>query len=271
MQCSAVQYSELQSNIGPLVIEQQKVEEITATTNEIVLIETDDEVDESNKDKRIRNLKAELKKQGEGMKALEKLYNECEKLVKQLQEEKEQTKIVGKDMQEILQLKETEVAEADNESEDEGSERWKTVNKRQKSKKHTEKIIENNTEMECSICGQYVITDSELRAHIMNCHTDQENCNECDFQATTKPMLIKHKNLKHNSSGNQEDGAFECDHCDKQFSAQWNLKNHIRYDHESKTEMCTYFKQSRCSFSAKMCWKSQNHGNCFIDNESKEQ
>ena len=55
------------------------------------------------------------------------------------------------------------------------------------------KSPKKDVEIKCSICGQYVLTNSELGAHIMKCHDKQHNCNECDFQATTQPMLIKHK------------------------------------------------------------------------------
>ena len=58
------------------------------------------------------------------------------------------------------------------------------------------KSPKKDVEIKCSICGQYVLTNSELGAHIMKCHDKQHNCNECDFQATTQPMLIKHKKLK---------------------------------------------------------------------------
>ena len=189
------------------------------------------------------------------MEALQKLYNNCEKMMKELQKEKELHKIVVKYVEEILQLKETEKQESDKESEDEGGDKWKTVSN-SKSKRLTKKRTEKQSEIECSICGQYVLTDKELEAHIMMFHNKQDNCNKCDFQATLQPILIKHKNLRHNNQENQEEGTFQCKHCDEQFSANWNLQNHIRDDHERNKEPCSYFRQNRCSFTAKLCWNS---------------
>ena len=98
------------------------------------------------------------------------------------------------------------------------------------------------------------MTINELKAHILRCHAGQNNCDECDFQASTNPILIKHKNYKHNSNENHEEGAFKCDQCNLEFSAQWNLNNHTRDDHKTKTKVCSYYKQGRCQFSATSCW-----------------
>ena len=100
------------------------------------------------------------------------------------------------------------------------------------------------------------MTINELKAHIMECHAEQYNCGDCDFQATTKPILIKHMNFKHNSMENQEDGAFKCEECNNEFSTHWNLNNHVRDEHQEKRKLCSYYQQNRCSFSAKSCWNS---------------
>ena len=212
---------------------------------------------ESDKDKLIRNLKSDLRQKGDGMKALEALYVGCEKEIKRLQEDNERLKIRVKDLGEYVQLSENEDIEEipNNDSEDDDTETWKTVPSRHKAKPSRKDTTEAIT---CSICNQYVLTTNELKAHILRCHIQdtQDNCNECDFQATSKAEIIKHKNVKHRTRQNQEVGSFQCDKCNQQFSANWNLKNHIRDHHEEARGECIYYQQGRCNFSESECWNS---------------
>ena len=82
--------------------------------------------------------------------------------------------------------------EESKETDDDGCDNWKTVQEKQKSKRFHKKKKSSETEISCSICGQYVITECELRAHMNTCHVKQNNFQECDFQASSKSILEKH-------------------------------------------------------------------------------
>ena len=86
-------------------------------------------------------------------------------------------------------------------------------------------------------------------------HIEQEmhNCDKCDFQATKSAVLSKHKNIKHRTTQEQTNDVFRCSECELQFSEKWNLMNHKKDNHE-RTELCEYYLQDRCSFTAQMCW-----------------
>ena len=143
------------------------------------------------------------------------LYKGCERDIKNLQEDNERLKIRVKDLGEYVQIKDIEEIETSgNESDDADADNWKTVPSRHKAKqvrKDPEEIIT------CSICSQYVLTMSELKAHILRCHVEdtQYNCDECDFQATSKAEIVKHMNIKHRSKQNQESGSFKCTKCEE--------------------------------------------------------
>ena len=82
----------------------------------------------------------------------------------------------------------------------------------------------------------------------------QFNCQDFDFQASSQIILNKHNNLKHKEKNSVQESTFKCSNCDKQFSAMWNLKNHIRDEHETMEE-CIWFKKGSCRFlEKKVCW-----------------
>ena len=78
----------------------------------------------------------------------------------------------------------------------------------------------------------------------------QFNCQDFDFQASSQIILNKHNNLKHKEKNCVQDSTFKCSNCDKQFSAMWSLKNHIRDEHETMEE-CIWFKKGSCRFLEK--------------------
>ena len=150
---------------------------------------------------------------------------------------------------------EDETKESDD---DDDCENWKTVKTKQRSKISHKSSKETDSILNCKICGQYVLTENELRAHMNECHKKQDNCDKCDFQASSKSILIKHMNMKHNNKQHGGEDAFKCDKCSVEFDTNWSMMNHLRDDHGQKKEICKYFRQNRCSFSAKVCWNS--HG-----------
>ena len=92
----------------------------------------------------------------------------------------------------------------------------------------------------------------ELRKYITINHV-QYNCSYCSFQVGTKVVLSKHTNLTHTQKGDKAEDTFKCGECEYQFSAKWNLNNHIRDMHEPTID-CKFFQQGRCQFSKEVCW-----------------
>ena len=52
-------------------------------------------------------------------------------------------------------------------------------------------------------------------------------CDQCDFQATQKGVLNRHKKSKH------EGVRYACDQCDYQASRQYALSRHIELTHKT--------------------------------------
>ena len=188
--------------------------------------------------------------------------------IKQLQEEKGRLKIIAKDLYEYVKLKEPETEESaedeakESDDDDDQCDNWRTVANKKRSRRPNKVRKQTDSEITCKVCGQYVLTEDELRAHMNKCHQKQDNCDKCDFQTTSKSNLIKHKTLKHGQVVQEEEETFECDNCTSQFDTKWSMMNHIRDDHKEKKEKCKYYQQNRCSFSAKACWNShEERGN----------
>ena len=228
--------------------------------------DNDKEKTDSEKDKLIKSLRIELKNKDESLKYVEKLYKGCEEEIHVLQGEKEILKLRVKDLDDRIRLgimdnpglpEETEQDKIlEVETDDEENDNWKTIPTHKKNKKRQNHSKDKDTAIICSICEQNVLTESELRAHITECHVDQFNCCECDFQANNKLILTKHRNSKHNRTEHQNSGYFDCEECNNQFSDKWTLNNHKRDNHEVKKQICKFYQQDRCSFSAKGCWNS---------------
>ena len=88
----------------------------------------------------------------------------------------------------------------------------------------------------CSLCSLEFTLYKVFMEHIENNHSSEFNCQECDFQAgSSRIVLAKHLNLRHRKIEEQTDDTLTCNQCEQQFSAQWNLKNHIRDNHEKLT------------------------------------
>ena len=105
-----------------------------------------------------------------------------------------------------------------------------------------------------------------FRKHINIKHLSQFNCTDCDFQASSQIILSKHTNLRHRQENEQSKDTHKCEDCPEQFSATWNLNNHVRDKHGVK-EPCKYFKQGRCSFQDQICWKSHEATQSVITTE----
>ena len=120
-------------------------------------------------------------------------------------------------------------------------------------KKHEKVNVVGEQDNTCSVCGKVLTANDDLSKHIKRIHIPQFNCDDCDFQGTSKGILTKHVNGKHRTRDNRMEGALGCNMCHEEFSDKWNLMNHKRDKHE-KAEVCRYYKENKCKFSTENCW-----------------
>ena len=119
------------------------------------------------------------------------------------------------------------------------------------------------------------------QVHVVN--EAQFNCNECDFQGTSKTQIDKHIKLKHEVNNQNKGGMIKCRNCGEQFSQKWDLMNHRKLQHKETVAHCKNNQVGKCQFTAESCWWSHDTplgGNtesiiqCYIckstfDNKSK--
>ena len=75
--------------------------------------------------------------------------------------------------------------------------------------KHNTEPTEATDNQKCGICGLEVSSNNDFRNHIRATHTSNFNCDQCDFQGSSKIILIKHTNLKHRAPEHQASGTFK--------------------------------------------------------------
>ena len=68
----------------------------------------------------------------------------------------------------------------------------------------------------------------------MRIHTGERpyKCNQCDYKATQKDTVTRHKQSKH------EGGRYECDQCDYKATKKSNITAHKQYKHEGVRYEC---------------------------------
>ena len=239
---------------------------------------------EINKDTIIKDLRQQLTAERKAKKdanmayeSLEKEYRACETVLGVVQEENSRFKINIKDLKLEKELKEAELNKStsnfnqpstiDDNSNDciECGYPFKDKDKLNTHiKKHQIPTQEIDSEQSCHICKEKLNSVTELNKHMMIKHI-QYDCEHCSFQAGTKLVLSKHINLKHKNPGETPEETLRCEECREQFSANWNLNNHIRDTHGAKTE-CKYFQQNRCRYPQN-CWKKHSDAAPKKDNQ----
>ena len=221
---------------------------------------------ESNKDELIINLRKQLNIERKARKetniayeTLEKEYRACETVLTVVQEENSRFKITIKDLKldkELTEAKKNEIntvvtnpdnnKEGNIECKDCGYPCMYNEKLEIHVKKHLDIRTEVPTEQTCHICKDTLNSVPEFKKHMTIRHI-QYNCEHCSFQAGTQLVLSKHLNLKHKAPGEKAEETLRCDECTEQFSSNWNLNNHTRDTHGTKTE-CTFFQQGRCRY-----------------------
>ena len=88
-------------------------------------------------------------------------------------------------------------------------------------------------------------------------HSKQWNCDLCDFQASTRQVLMKPCKLTPGHLPSQQKlgqtGVLECYTCKHEFRNYHDLMTHRKEEHPSHKK-CRYFIKGECNFSAEDCW-----------------
>ena len=208
----------------------------------------DSEDGEIDKDTIIKDLKVKLINERKAHTAtkksyesLQKEYKACETVVTLVEEEKERLKIHVKDLKGVIDLTETDNKTAHT-SPTKGSHNCEECGFPCKSrndlelhvKNHKSEIKNSQGQQQCNLCSYMFTTTEDFGKHLKIRHVEY-NCDQCSFQAGTKIVLSKHINLAHRAENQHSDDTFKCTECKEQFSAKWNLNNHVRDFHEPKT------------------------------------
>jgi KRAB domain-containing zinc finger protein len=97
----------------------------------------------------------------------------------------------------------------------------------------------------CDLCDKGFISKSTLTNHVNAVHKKitRFSCELCDYSSYTRQQLVLHSSV-HGQTKN-----FKCDHCDKGFSQNSSLTDHIKCVHEKMTrykcELCDYSSYTR--------------------------
>ena len=114
-------------------------------------------------------------------------------------------------------------------------------------------------ELQCEICQEEFNKKEDLDRHIKNSHSKQWNCDQCDFQASTRYILMNHCKLTqgHQPSKQRQrlgnTGVLKCYTCKSEFRNYHDLMNHRKEEHPSHKK-CRYYLKGECNFSASECW-----------------
>ena len=140
---------------------------------------------------------------------------------------------------------------------------------------HQEKL--NNY---CDICQEDLFKKYDFILHNKNVHSNQWNCQECDFQASTREILLKHCKIAvgHQPSMGQKQrlgqtGVMECYTCKSEFRTYHDLMNHRKQEHPSHKK-CRYYVKRECVFSSDECWylhEDNVNGNPLLNNHQSFQ
>ena len=109
----------------------------------------------------------------------------------------------------------------------------------------------------CEKCQEEFVKVADLNIHMKTKHSKQWNCNQCDFQASTREVLMNHcKRTQGHQPAKQslgQTGVMECYTCRKEFRSYHNLMEHRKEEHPSHKK-CRYYLKGECKFGGEECW-----------------
>ena len=127
------------------------------------------------------------------------------------------------------------------------------------------------SEIQCEKCQEEFVNQSDLDRNMKNKHSKQWNCDQCDFQANNRAILMNHCKLTKGhlpSRQNQrsgQTGVLECYTCKSEFRNYHDLMTHRKEEHPSHKK-CRYFLQGSCNFSKEECWYLHEDGSNHANN-----
>ena len=109
----------------------------------------------------------------------------------------------------------------------------------------------------CEVCQEEFDSHTEYNNHNKKKHSKQWNCDDCDFQASTRGGLLTHCKLTsgHKPSRVQKSksGVLKCYTCKSEFRSYHELMEHRKEEHPSH-KTCRNYIKGECFFSADECW-----------------
>ena len=89
----------------------------------------------------------------------------------------------------------------------------------------------------CDSCGKTYKTLANLKRHLDDTHSDKLfQCETCDKQFTAKRNLLSHHKRHHQ----QSDTTYLCPHCGKKYLAESSMYSHVRYKHKQAGQLCKF-------------------------------
>ena len=109
----------------------------------------------------------------------------------------------------------------------------------------------------CDKCQEEFVKAADLNIHMKTKHSKQWNCNQCDFQASTREVLMNHcKRSQGHQPAKQslgQTGVMECYTCRQEFRSYHNLMEHRKEEHPSNRK-CRFYLKGECKFGGEECW-----------------
>ena len=103
----------------------------------------------------------------------------------------------------------------------------------------------------CEVCQEEFDSHTEYNNHNKKKHSKQWNCDDCDFQASTRGGLLTHCKLTsgHKPSRVQKSksGVLKCYTCKSEFRSYHELMEHRKEEHPSH-KTCRYYIKGECFF-----------------------
>jgi len=95
--------------------------------------------------------------------------------------------------------------------------------------------------LQCKNCVKYFVNLTDLNVHKVSEHRDSmKKCNLCAEMVLSSRALHRHKLEVHGI------GGFECKKCDKTFVENYELANHLKWNHDKNNPKLQFVDCAEC-------------------------